>query len=41
MHTVVTEIDPMGGDDERDRGFPLSSIDVHWRKQNGQASGWK
>jgi hypothetical protein len=37
MHTVFTEIGPMGGDDERDLGFPLSSIDVH----GGNRIAWR
>jgi len=41
MHTVVTETGPMAGDDDRDRGSPLSSIAVHWWKQNSLASRWK
>jgi len=37
MHTVFTEIGPMGGDDERDLGFPLSSIAVH----GGNRIAWR
>jgi hypothetical protein len=37
MHTVFTEIGPMCGDDERDLGFPLSSVAVH----GGNRTAWR